>query len=138
MKSRKREKLWGPIAGAYNVVLHALLREIILIIVRVFDKPRKLENSDKVSFVVIGEWLERDGICEALIEKARERNGARWARRNAAITRNAIRRLKLRLERLANEDPNREQLLRNFSRRLLGARIASGDPTRRSAVWACH
>ena len=114
IKARKREKLWGPIAGAYNLVQHALLRELILVIVRVFDKPRNLEKSDKVSFVVIGGWLERDEICKALMENARERNGARWPRRNAALTRNAIRRLKLRLERLANEDPNRERLLRNF------------------------
>lgn len=119
LKARKREKLWGPIAGAYNVIQHALLRELILIIVRVLDEPRNLEKSDKVSFVVIGRWLERDGICEALVENARERNGARWARRNAAITRHAIRRLKLCLQRLANEDPNRERLLRNFRDDLL-------------------
>ena len=114
LKARKREKLWGPIAGAYNIIQHALLRELILIAVRVLDKPRNLEKSDKVSFVVIGQWLERDEVCEALIENARKRHGEKWALRNAAITRRAIRGLKRRLDRLATEDPNRERLLRNF------------------------
>lgn len=59
LKAKKRDKLWGPLAGTFNIIQHALLRELILIIVRVLDKPRNLETSDKISFVVIGRWLER-------------------------------------------------------------------------------
>lgn len=113
LKAKKRDKLWGPMAGAFNIIQHALLRELTLIVVRVMDKPRKLESSDKVSFVVIGQWLERDEICEALIENSRKRHAEKWARRNVWITRRAIARLKQRLARLAAEDPNRERLLRN-------------------------
>ena len=113
LKATKRDKLWGPMAGAFNIIQHALLRELTLIIVRVLDRPRKLETSDKVSFVVIAQWLERDGVSEALVEKARERHPANWARRNVWMTRRAIRGLKQRLDRLAAEDPNRERLLRN-------------------------
>jgi len=113
LKAKKRDKLWGPLAGTFNIIQHALLRELTLIVVRVLDKPRKLETSDKVSFVVIGRWLERDEVCEALIERARKRHPEKWARRNVWITRRAIRGLKQRLDRLKAEDPNREGLLRN-------------------------
>ena len=67
-----------------------------------------------MSFVVIGKWFERDGVCEALIENARKRHGEKSALQNAAVTRRAIRGLKRRLNRLGTEDPNRERLLRNF------------------------
>jgi hypothetical protein len=113
LKAKKRDKIYGPLAGALNIIQHSLLRELTLIVVRVLDKPRKLETSDKVSFVVIGQWLERDEVCEALIEKARKQHGKKWARRNVGITRRAIKGLKQRLDRLAGEDPNRERLLRN-------------------------
>jgi hypothetical protein len=114
LKARKRDELWGPLAVTFNIIQHALLRELIIIIVRVLDKPRNLETSDKVSFVVIGRWLEREEVSRALIENARKRHGERWALRSAAIARHAIRRLKQRLHNLAMEDPNRERLLRNF------------------------
>ncbi len=114
LKAKKRDKLWGPLAGTFNIIQHALLRELIIIIVRVLDKPRSLETSDKISFVVIGRWLERDEVSQALIEHARKRHGDRSARRSGAIARNAIRRLKQRLQNLETEDPNRERLLRNF------------------------
>jgi hypothetical protein len=89
LKAKKRDKLWGPLAGTFNIIQHALLRELIIIIVRVLDKPRNLETSDKVSFVVIGRWLERGEVSQALIESARKRHGERWARRSAAIARHA-------------------------------------------------
>jgi predicted small metal-binding protein len=114
LKAKKRDKLWGPLAGTFNIIQHALLRELILIIVRVLDKPRNLETSDKISFVVIGRWLERDEVPQSLIEHARKRHGERWALRSAAIARHAIRRLKQRLHNLETENPNRERLLRNF------------------------
>ena len=91
-----------------------MLRELILIVVRVLDSPRKLETSDKISFVVIGQWLEREEVREALIEQARNRHGEKWARRNVWLTRRAIDALMRRLARLATEEPNRERLLRNF------------------------
>lgn len=112
-KATDSDKLWGPMAGTFNIIQHTLLRELTLIIVRVLDTPRKLETSDKVSFVVIAQWLERDGIPEALVEEARKRHPEKWARRNVWMTRRAIRGLKQRLGRLAAENPNRERLLRN-------------------------
>ncbi len=113
LKTKKQDKLWGPMAGAFNIIQHALLRELTLIVVRVLDKPQKLETTDKVSFVVVGQWLERDEICEALVERARNRNPEKWARRNVLMTQRAIKGLKQRLDRLSAEDPNRERLLRN-------------------------
>ena len=60
------------VSAAANIVQHAVLRELILIIVRVLDKPRgKVEDSDKVSFPVISKWLERAEIQDELVLRGR-------------------------------------------------------------------
>lgn len=104
------------VAAAANIVQHAVLRELILIVVRVFDQPRrKLETSDKVSFPVISMWLEREDVRDELLRRARGWFGDGYrADENEASVRDAIKRLKDSLDRLAAENPNREKRLRHF------------------------
>jgi hypothetical protein len=112
----RREISRGPASAATNIVQHAVLRELILILVRVFDKPRaKLETSDKVSFAVVSMWLERGDIREALAARARVwfPDGYR-ADENEAAVRDAIQRLHDGLHRLEIENPNRNRRLRDF------------------------
>ena len=118
-RSLNESKEWqaslvGSIVNSAYTIQHALLREPILILVRVHDKPSNLETTDKVSFFVVGHWLQKAGVQEALVARARRSSGKKWADRNAQTARDAILRAKERLERLANETPNREKLLRNF------------------------
>lgn len=108
-----RKALIGPVAHAANIIQHALLRELTLVLVRVLDKPRVLETSDKISFVVIGLWLQKDEIRESLVDRARKRHGEKWADQHEQSTRAAIPRVIERLDRLATEEPNRERRLRN-------------------------
>lgn len=105
-----------PVSAAANIVQHAVLRELILIIVRVLDRPRgKLENSDKVSFPVIAAWLDCTEIRQELFQRARNWFGEGYrAEENERTVRDAMERLQVTLKRLATEAPNREKRLRNF------------------------
>jgi len=102
--------------SAANIMQHAVLRELILILVRVFDRPRgPIEKSEKVSFPVISQWLEKDDVRDALIANARNWFPAGYrADENEASVRDATQRLRDGLHRLATETPNREKRLRQF------------------------
>lgn len=106
-----------PAASASNILMHAALRELMLILVRVFDRAGHsgIEKSDKVTFPIIAEWLARAPIRAALIDRARN-----WfedgylADKNEATVTAAMDDIHARLDRLRSEQPNREKLLRNF------------------------
>lgn len=106
-----------PAASASNILMHAALRELMLILVRVFDRAGRfpIEKSDKVTFPIVAEWLARAPIRAALIKRARDwfEDGYR-ADENEASVKAAMDDIDARLDRLRTESPNREQLLRNF------------------------
>lgn len=113
-----RDRINGTEANiATNLLMHAVLRELILILVRVFDGPGRygIERSDKVTFPIIAQWLEREPIRAALLERAQHwfEDGYK-AEQNAATVSAAIKGLQDRLDRLRHENPNREKLLRDF------------------------
>lgn len=104
----------GPLAGTLNCIQTSLLREMVLIVTRVLDKPRHLQSNNRVSFEVVRQWLREDGVREAIIENARTRHKSRFSRRNVILTMRRLHLLDRSLLRLAIETPNRERLLRNF------------------------
>ena len=113
-----RETVNGtPARTATNLIMHAVLRELIMILVRVFDKAghNGIMRSDKVTFPIIAEWIAQPPIHDLLIEKAKV-----WfpdgynADENVRTVETGIGDIADRLDRLAKEDPNREKLLRNF------------------------
>lgn len=106
-----------PAASASNILMHAALRELMMILVRVFDRPgnRGIEKSDKVTFPIIAEWLKREPIRKALLERARNWfDDGYLADRNEESAKAAMDDLHHRLDRLQTEQPNRQQLLRDF------------------------
>lgn len=106
-----------PAKAAANIIQHAMLRELILILVRVFDGRGHypLEATDKVSFPVILEWVTQPLIEADLIAKARLwfADGHR-ANENETSVKAAIDQLRSSLARLDAEIPNRQQRLRDF------------------------
>lgn len=106
----------GPAAIATNVMVHAVLRELIMVLVRVFDRPGRngVERSDKGSFPVIVEWLARDPIRDVLVHRARNWLDEDMADINEAAARKAMEDMRVRLDGLLAEDPNREKRLRDF------------------------
>ena len=113
-----RETVNGtPARTATNLIMHAVLRELIMILVRVFDKAghNGIMRSDKVTFPIVAEWIARVPIHDLLIEKARVwfPDGYR-ADENVQTVESAIGDLNTRLNRITSEDPNREKLLRDF------------------------
>lgn len=106
-----------PAAFASNTLMNSVLRELVMILVRVFDGigRYKLEKTDKVTFPVVAAWLARQPIHDLLIQRAHE-----WfedgylADRNEASVRKAINDFNERLKRLQAEHPNREKRLRDF------------------------
>ena len=105
-----------PAGFASNTLMNSVLRELMMIIVRAFDKRGgyKLEKTDKVTFPIIAEWIAREPIHALLLQQARNwfDDGYR-ADENEASVRKAILDLNERLEKLQTEDPNREKRLRN-------------------------
>lgn len=117
-KQELRERINSTKAStATNIMMHAVLRELMLILVRVFDKPgyRGIERSDKVSFPVISAWLEREPIRAGLLERARL-----WlpdgylANEHEQSAMGAMETLASKLNDLQTEQPCREKLLRDF------------------------
>lgn len=106
-----------PAGFASNTLMNSVLRELMMIVVRVFDErgSYKLEKTDKVTFPVVAEWIAREPIHDLLIERARN-----WfddgfnAEKNEASVRKAIADFNERLERLRTESPNRQKRLRHF------------------------
>jgi hypothetical protein len=106
-----------PAGFASNMLMNSVLRELMMIIVRAFDKRGgyKLEKTDKVTFPIVAEWITREPIHDLLIQRARN-----WfddgfnADKNEASVRKAIVNLNERLEKLQTEVPNREKRLRRF------------------------
>lgn len=106
-----------PAASASNIMMHAALRELMIVLVRVFDRPgyRGIDKSDKVTFPIIAEWLQREPIRNALLERARNWfDDGYLADRNEESAKAAMDDLHRRLDRLQTEQPNRQQLLRDF------------------------
>jgi hypothetical protein len=106
-----------PAASASNILMHAALRELMMILVRVFDRPGRwgIEKSDKVTFPIIAEWLKREPIREALLQRARNwLDDGYLAERHEASAKAAMDDLQTRLDCLQAEQPNRQQLLRDF------------------------
>lgn len=105
-------------SGAVNHLIDAAIRELVLIVVRVFDRPRQGQDvlrSDKVSFPVVLQLAAIAGVREYLREDARcwFEDGFQADRNEAAVER-SIEELSVALDRLANEVPNRSRLLRDF------------------------
>ena len=113
-----RERIGGTTAStATNTMMHAMLRELTLILVRVFDGPGRypIEKSDKVTFPIVAAWLEQPAILEGLLERARHwLDDGFLAEENQTAVRDAVQRLKEGLVRLREENPNRQKLLRDF------------------------
>lgn len=114
------DQLIGPVASAANTIQHSLLREVVLILVHAFDTARVLATSDRVSFVIVRGLIGQGEVLDSLVKRARERNGPKWADKNERATREAFQRLEERLDRLAQEEPNRAKLLRDYRDEFVG------------------
>lgn len=89
---------------------NAALREQVIILTRVFDPPR----SNRLSFPVVRDLLAKPGITEHFIKDARETWPILNPDESEAIVRQQIEQLCSRLDRLANEEPNRLKMLRDY------------------------
>lgn len=105
-----------PAALASNTLMNSVLRELIIIVVRAFDKrgSYKLEKTDKVTFPIVAEWIALEPIHNLLIERARNWFDGFNADKSEATVREAIADLNERLKKLQTENPNRQQRLRHF------------------------
>lgn len=121
----------GPAAIATNVMVHAVLRELIMVLVRVFDRPghRGVERSDRGSFPVIAVWLARDPIREVIVHRARNWLDEDMADINEAAAREAMDGLQATLDRLRAEEPNREKRLRDFRDEFLAHELRREIPS---------
>lgn len=108
---------WTKASVAANLFMHAVLRELMLILVKVFDGPGRhgIEKSDKVTFPIIAAWLAREPVRAALLEKARSwLDDGDLADEHEAGAAGAMDAIQEGLQRLRDERPNREKLLRDF------------------------
>ena len=105
----------SPTSAAAQVIWEATLRELVLILVRVFDPPGDpRRGTDRVSFPVINEQLKKPEVAALLIGAARGWQNGWEPPENAATAERAIRLLGEVLARLQNEEPNRARRLRHF------------------------
>jgi hypothetical protein len=104
----------SPASAAATILQDALLREQILIIVRLFDFPRgPALKSNRISFPVVRELLTLPGVMEVFTERARSWPGQSESK-NMEIVHARFAGFEERLGRLQAEDPNRERRLRSY------------------------
>lgn len=107
----RRERLArSPASAAIFLYEHAAIRQQVIILTRVFDAP----GPNRLSFPVVRELLSKPGIVDHFVQDAREGWPFQEPDESEATVRRHISELGERLDRLANEVPNRLKLLRDF------------------------
>lgn len=89
---------------------NAALREQVIILTRVFDPPGR----NRLSFPVVRELLAKPGVAEHFVQDARKTWPLQDPDQSEATVRQHIVELGARLDGLANEEPSRLQMLRDF------------------------
>lgn len=89
---------------------NAALREQIIILTRVFDPPA----NNRLSFPVVRDLLSKPGIIQYFVQDARDTWPLQDPDESEATVLRHIANLDERLDRLANEVPNRLKMLRDF------------------------
>jgi hypothetical protein len=108
----------SPTSLAAAVYEEAVLQNLVLIAVRLFDKPRGcVVTTDRISFPVIQGLLSLPGVSEMIIDRAQVPLSAVLCGepdRTAQEVPDRIDCFHAKMRRLATEKPNRMQLLRGF------------------------
>lgn len=108
--ARRQRLARSAAAPAIFLYENAALREQVIILTRVFDPP----GSNRLSFPVVRELLAKPGMTEHFVRDARATWPLQDPDESEATVRRHIAELGARLDRLANEEPSRLKMLRDF------------------------
>lgn len=108
--NRRQQLARSAAAPAIFLYENAALREQVIILTRVFDPPGR----NRLSFPVVRELLAKPGVAEHFIQDARETWPFQDPDQSEETVRKHIAELSARLDTLANEEPSRLKMLRDF------------------------